>query len=191
MSDIKASVLMVPGWQGSSTDHWQSLWLARLPRAEQLIMDNWQVPRRHVWIEALSRQILDLDKPVVVVAHSLGCLALSHLPSSAAMRIAGALMVAPIDPEKRALFSDFGPVPAHRLPYRSIVVASTSDPCCSVRLSAAYARAWASEFVRIPNAGHINVASGHGPWPLGWALLQSLLESASFDSSLSPSLQAA
>ena len=24
------------------------------------------------------------------------------------------------------------------------------------------------------NAGHINIDSGHGEWPLGWALLQSL-----------------
>ncbi|MDY0105624.1 MAG: alpha/beta hydrolase, partial [Giesbergeria sp.] len=40
----------------------------------------------------------------------------------------------------------------------------------------AYARAWGSEFVRLQNAGHINIASGHGEWPLGWALLQSLQE---------------
>ncbi|MFN7855576.1 MAG: alpha/beta hydrolase, partial [Acidovorax sp.] len=31
-----------------------------------------------------------------------------------------------------------------------------------------------SEFVRMQNAGHINIDSGHGEWPLGWALLQSL-----------------
>lgn len=187
MSEIKASVLMVPGWQGSSPDHWQSLWLARLPRAEQLMMDNWEVPRRHVWIDALVQQILALDQPVV--AHGLGFLALSHLPSSDAARIAGALLVAPADPEKRALFwrlrtgTDAPPaLSQHRRSQhkRSLLFRA-----------AAYARAWASEFVRIPNAGHINVASGHGPWPLGWALLQSLLESASFDSFLSPSLQAA
>jgi len=31
-----------------------------------------------------------------------------------------------------------------------------------------------TEFVRLPNAGHINVDSGLGDWPLGLALLQSL-----------------
>ena len=28
---------------------------------------------------------------------------------------------------------------------------------------------------RLNNAGHINLESGHGPWPLGLALLQSLM----------------
>ncbi|PWQ83240.1 alpha/beta hydrolase, partial [Stenotrophomonas maltophilia] len=36
-----------------------------------------------------------------------------------------------------------------------------------------------SEFVRMQNAGHINVDSGHGDWPLGLALLQSLTETPS------------
>ena len=60
------------------------------------------------------------------------------------------------------------------MPYRSIVVASSNDPFCPIRLAGAYARAWGSEFVRMQNAGHINIDSGHGEWPLGWALLQSL-----------------
>ena len=34
-------------------------------------------------------------------------------------------------------------------PYRSILVASNNDPCCPVRTARAYARAWASEFVRL------------------------------------------
>lgn len=72
MSDLKASVLRVPGWQGFSLGHWPSLWLARLPRAAQLIMDNWNVPRRHLRIEVLSQQILASDEPVVVLSHSVG-----------------------------------------------------------------------------------------------------------------------
>ncbi|HZF82724.1 MAG TPA: alpha/beta hydrolase, partial [Burkholderiaceae bacterium] len=65
------------------------------------------------------------------------------------------------------------------LPYRSIVVASSNDPFCPVRLAGAYARAWGSEFVRVQNAGHINVDSGHGDWPLGLALLESLTDAPS------------
>jgi predicted alpha/beta hydrolase family esterase len=53
-------------------------------------------------------------------------------------------------------------------------VASSNDPYCPVRTAGAYARAWGSEFVRLQNAGHINVEAGFGPWPLGLALLQSL-----------------
>ena len=72
------------------------------------------------------------------------------------------------------MLSDFAPVPYATLPYRSIVVASTNDPYCPIRLAGAYARAWGSEFVRMQNAGHINIDSGHGEFPLGWALMQSL-----------------
>ena len=81
----------------------------------------------------------------------------------------------PADPERRSVLSDFAPVPYAPLPYRSVVVASSNDPFCPVRLAGAYARAWGSEFVRLQSAGHINIESGHGEWPLGWALLQSLL----------------
>ncbi|MEO6853745.1 MAG: alpha/beta hydrolase, partial [Rhodoferax sp.] len=77
-------------------------------------------------------------------------------------------------PERRAVLSDFAPVPYDRLPYRSVLVASSNDPYCPVRLAGAYARAWGSELVRMSDAGHINIASGHGDWPLGLALLASL-----------------
>ena len=73
---------------------------------------------------------------------------------------------------------DFAPVPYQALPYRSILVASSNDPYCPVRTAGAYARAWGSEFVRLQNAGHINLEAGFGPWPLGLALLQSLTGSA-------------
>ena len=86
--------------------------------------------------------------------------------------------MAPADPELRAVLSDFAPVPHAALPYRSIVVASGNDPYCTIRLANAYARAWGSEFVRLQKAGHINVESGHGEWPLGFALLQSLVGDA-------------
>lgn len=87
-------------------------------------------------------------------------------------------MVAPADPERRSVLVDFAPVPYVHLRYPSILVASTNDPYCSVRLAGAYARAWGSEFVRLQNAGHINTQSGHGEWPLGMALLMTLGSSA-------------
>jgi predicted alpha/beta hydrolase family esterase len=107
----------------------------------------------------------------------LGCIATTYLPPEAVARIQGALLVAPADPERRGVLADFSPVPYQPLPYRSIVVASSNDPFCSVRTAGAYARAWGSEMVRLQNAGHINTDSGLGDWPLGLALLQSLMGS--------------
>ena len=142
----------------------------------RVVQDDWATPNRDAWVATLEKAVLASDKPVVIVAHSLGCIATAHLPPDAAARVHGALLVAPADPERKAVLSSFAPVPSSPLPYRSVLVASSNDPFCPVRLAGAYARAWGSEFVRMQNAGHINIDSGHGEWPLGLALLQSLTD---------------
>ena len=170
-----ARIIIVPGWRDSGPGHWQSLWAEQLPGALRVQQDDWITPSRSAWVAAISRTILEQAGPVVVVAHSLGCIATTHLPPEVAERITGALLVAPADPERRAVLADFAPAPYQPLPYRSIIVASSNDPYCPVRTAGAYSRAWGAEFVRLQNAGHINLESGFGPWPLGLALLQSLM----------------
>ncbi len=177
------TIIIVPGWRDSGPGHWQSLWAEQLPGAVRVQQDDWHTPSRKAWVASITRTILDQAGPVVVVAHSLGCIATTHLPPQATARIQGALLVAPADPERRGVLADFAPAPYQPLPYHSIIVASNNDPYCPVRTAGAYARAWGSEFVRLQNAGHINVESGFGPWPLGLALLQSLV-GESFSSSL-------
>ena len=167
-------IVIVPGWRDSGPGHWQSLWAQRLRGAVRVQQDDWMSPTRESWVRAIAATILAQTQPVVVVAHSLGCIATTHLALEVAARIRGALLVAPADPERRAVLADFAPVPYQALPYRNVLVASTNDPYCPIRLAGAYARAWGSELVRVQNGGHINVESGHGEWPLGMALLQSL-----------------
>jgi predicted alpha/beta hydrolase family esterase len=174
-----ATIIIVPGWRDSGPGHWQSLWAERMQGAVRVLQDDWVTPKREAWVAALEKLVLESPGPVVIAAHSLGCIATAHLPEAAAARIRGALLVAPADPERRAALADFAPVPHARLPYCSILVASSNDPYCPVRLAGAYARAWGSEFVRMQNAGHINIDSGHGDWPLGIALLQSLTDEPS------------
>ncbi len=172
------SVVIVPGWRNSGPGHWQSLWAARIAGAVRVEQEDWLQPHRSPWVASVEEAIAAAPHPVILVAHSLGCIASVHaveqLRSKAAGRIAGALFVAPADPERRALFEDFTPVPANPLPFASIVAASSNDPYCPIRMASAYAKSWGSTFVRVPSAGHINVESGHGEWPLGWALLGAL-----------------
>ncbi|WP_066271829.1 RBBP9/YdeN family alpha/beta hydrolase [Hydrogenophaga palleronii] len=168
------TVIIIPGWRNSGPGHWQTLWSDALPSVLRVEQDDWVAPLRKSWVARLSETIARAPGPVIVVAHSLGCITATHLPPEVAQRIQGALLVAPADPERRGVLADFAPVPHQRLPYRSILVASGNDPYCPVRTAGAYARAWGSEFVRLNDAGHINVESGHGNWPLGLALLQSL-----------------
>ena len=182
-----ARILIVPGWRDSGPGHWQSLWAAQLPGAVRVQQDDWLTPSRSAWVDSIAQAILEPGEPVVVVAHSLGCIATTHLPPEVAARIQGALLVAPADPERHSALADFAPAPYQPLPYRSILVASSDDPYCPVRTAGAYARAWGSEFVRLQKAGHINLEAGFGAWPLGLALLQSLTgdnSTASFFTSL-------
>ncbi|AOU99988.1 serine hydrolase family protein [Delftia acidovorans] len=173
-------IIIVPGWRNSGPDHWQSLWAQQLPHAERVEQDDWLVPHREPWVAALEQLVLSRPEPVVLAAHSLGCITAAHLGPEASARVRGALLVAPADPERRAQLADFAPVPYAPLPYRSVLVASSNDPYCPIRRAGAYARAWGSEFVRLQNAGHINVESGFGDWPLGLALLQSLMQGDSW-----------
>ena len=187
------TLVIVPGWRNSGPSHWQSLWAQQLPGAVRVEMteDDWQHPKRNVWVQAIARIILAQPGPVVVAAHSLGCIATTHLPSDVARHIRGALLVAPADPERRGVLADFAPVPYQPLPYRSVLVASTTDPFCPVRTAGAYARSWGSEVVRLQNAGHINIESGHGEWPLGLALLQSLMADHSWSGQSQHELESA
>jgi predicted alpha/beta hydrolase family esterase len=154
--------------------------------AVRVQQDNWISPTRSAWVSRIAETILAQNGPVVLVAHSLGCIASTHLPPEAVARLQGALLVAPADPERRAPLVDFAPVPYHTLPYRSVVVASSNDPYCPVRTAGAYARSWGSEFVRLQNAGHINIDAGFGAWPLGLALLQSLVDAPLIFKSATP-----
>lgn len=62
-------------------------------------------------------------------------------------------------------------MPLARLPFPSIVVASTNDEYVSMERVEVFAKAWGSRLVIIGEAGHINGASGYGPWPEGEAML--------------------
>ena len=172
---MSIQIIIVPGWRNSPAGHWQSLWAQRIAGAVRLQQLDWQQPHKDAWVAALEQAIASAPHPVVLAAHSLGCITSMHVAPQLQQRIAGALLVAPADPERRALFEDFTPVPANVLPYPSIVAASSNDPFCPIRMASAYAKSWGSTFVRVPDAGHINLESGHGEWPLGWALLGSLV----------------
>ena len=164
-------IVIVPGWRDSGPDHWQSLWANQLPGAVRVQQEDWLSPKCTAWVDSISRAILAQPDPVVVVAHSLGCIATVHLPAQVALHVRAALLVAPADPARRAALADFSPVPWQPLPYPNIVVASGNDPYCPVRTSGAFARSWGSEFVRLQSAGHINAESDLGVWPLGLSLL--------------------
>ncbi|WP_308621752.1 alpha/beta hydrolase [Massilia sp. Se16.2.3] len=69
----------------------------------------------------------------------------------------------------------FTPIPMARLPFPSIVVASTNDEYVTRERARAFADAWGSRYLEIGDAGHVNADSGYGDWPEGERMLQDFL----------------
>lgn len=60
------------------------------------------------------------------------------------------------------------------LPFRSVLLASHTDPYCSFQRAQALAAHWGSSVIDWGDAGHLNAESGLGDWPQGHDLLLAL-----------------
>jgi len=179
----KTHVLTVPGLDGSGPEHWQTLWERRLDRCQRVQMGDWAFPERSKWVRRLDQEIRSSPTPVLIAAHSLGCLAVAWWAKERwslgnQERVIGALLVAPADVERgrsRDRMPSFSPIPREPLPFPSLLVASRNDPFASFETSRRIAAMWGSSFVDAGAVGHLNVPSGVGEWPEGVRLLASLV----------------
>jgi predicted alpha/beta hydrolase family esterase len=170
-------VLIVPGIGNSGPDHWQSRWQQKHAGLSRIAVDDWDRPERSHWVAAIERAVLALGPDTLIVAHSMGCLALAHWASAPHAPARGALLVAPPDPLGPAFPAaahGFAPLPEQRLDIPTIMVASDDDPYAAIEHAQHYAQAWGSTLHRIGKLGHINAASGLMDWDAGWHLLASL-----------------
>lgn len=186
MSD---TVLLVPGFHGSGPDHWQS-WLEReLPESRRVSGIDWELPVLGEWAAAIGREIDAASGRIWVVAHSFGCLASVVAIAERRERIAGAILVAPADPER---FTTEGPrddtatvaarralsvkplLPVSKFTDFGLLVASRNDPWMSFASARRWADQWGVSLYDAGRAGHINVESGHGRWPLIVELLSAM-----------------
>ncbi len=176
--EVPPRVLLLPGWHDSGPTHWQSRWEA-LHGYRRVEQGDWLWPRRGDWMTRLDEVLLEVDTPAVLVAHSLGC----HLVAAWAAhtqhtaRVRAALLVAPPDLQRDDtppnLYS-WLPIVRQRLPFASLLVASSDDPFCGPAHAAALAADWGSDWCLLGAHGHINGDSGLGDWEAGHALRTSL-----------------
>jgi predicted alpha/beta hydrolase family esterase len=166
-------VLVLPGWKNSGPAHWQTLWEDKFPEWQRVQQANWAQPQRAAWIAALDAAVAACRHPVVVVAHSLGCVTLAHWAQRHGARgVAAALLVAPADVERQGVATSlkgFAPLPQATLPFPSLLIASDNDHACSAGRAAQLAQDWGSDFHLLQGAGHINADSGLGEWEEGQA----------------------
>lgn len=178
---MDCSVLVVPGIGNSGPSHWQSLWQAAHSDWRRLSVEAWDDVVCDEWTSQIERQVPAVAKDTVLVAHSLGCLAVVHWAARYRRRVRGALLVAVPDPEApafpRTAARGFAPVPLNPLSFPTTVVLSRDDPYASVQYARACAAAWGSKAVDIGERGHINAASNLGDWCDGYALLERIASS--------------
>ncbi|WP_282820034.1 RBBP9/YdeN family alpha/beta hydrolase [Curtobacterium flaccumfaciens] len=192
--------VIVPGIWNSDPEHWQSVWEReqqdehdehderdqhgqrdqhQQSAAVRIAPASWSDPDPDDWRAAISTAVASCAEPPVLVAHSLGVLAVADwlaTTAEAPALVAGAFLVAPPDPlgdtfpDEASGFVAPRPVPpARRVPARLVV--SDDDPYCSADRALVFAEAMGADVVRVGALGHVNVASGVGAWPAGRELL--------------------
>lgn len=173
------TVLIVPGLRDRVAQHWQTLLEQALREAARPVLALEPMGRADLDCAARVAQIESAvqaaQAPVVLVAHSGGCITVAHWAARHGRGVHAALLAVPPDFEQpmpdgypgvdalRA--AGWLPVPRARLPFRSIVAASRDDPLASYDRVAELARDWGGELVDLGDVGHLNPASGFGPWP--------------------------
>ena len=164
-------VLIVPGLRNSGPAHWQTWFESVLPDTHRVEQADWERTCLSDWAARVRQEIDASREPVWVVAHSFGCLASVTAGFVRPERVRGALLVAPADPNR---FAEPAALLEEKLAFPSLVVASSNDPWVKSSAAEHWAKQWGSAYLNIGDAGHINIDSGHGPWPDGLELFRKL-----------------
>ena len=178
MKAADADILMLPGFTGGDPGHWMSRWEAKLATSRRVEQEDWYRPARGEWAANVVVAAKAATRPVVLVAHSCGALAAVDAAPELAGIVRGAFLVAPPDVDSPVLPAEcrvFAPTPSAPLPFPAFVLASRNDPYCAHDRAESMAADWGALLIDARDSGHINVDSGHGPWPEGLLVFSQLL----------------
>ncbi len=168
--------IVLPGIYNSGPTHWQTLW-EQDPAFVRFTPSDWDVPTRADWVAALEAAVVVAPEPPVLVAHSLACLLVPVWAAQTTLPVAGAMLVAPVDPDAEAFpeaAAEFAEFPREPLPFPSLVVGSVNDHYASEEYARGFAADLGADFVVAGALGHINADSGLGDWPQGREFLARL-----------------
>ena len=186
ISEPDVTVLIVPGLRDHVSEHWQTLLAARLPCVRTVPPMGRGDLDCAARVAAIEREMAAIEGPVVIVAHSGGCVMIAHWAHVTvhAGRVRGCLLATPPDFDRPlpagyptlAMLQEGGwlPVPRARLPMRTLVATSHNDPLCACERAVQMASDWGSETLDLGEVGHLNPVSGYGAWPLAEDLVRQL-----------------
>ncbi|MFJ1260293.1 RBBP9/YdeN family alpha/beta hydrolase [Cupriavidus sp. CuC1] len=174
MRDINDfDILVLPGSHNSGPDHWQTHWEAAFANMRRVEQNDWDVPVYSEWSFRLSEAVNSCNRPVLLVAHSLGTALVTRWSHQADTTVvAGAFLVAPSDIDRLVQTPEypargFEPIIMKQLPFPSVVLASRNDDRVDFDRAEAFASAWGSPLIDVGAQGHIGSAAKLGLWPQG------------------------
>jgi uncharacterized protein len=178
--------LLVPGHGRPRPEHWQQRWADANPEYQWAPRPPGPPFVLSERVTALHAAVESDPAPALLVAHSAGCLTVAAWAAEHAGPVRAALLVTPpyIDPAWKPDPGDppvdgvREPVSRARLPFRAILVASRTDPYTTFAQFEEYAEDWGAELFDAGDAGHVETASGYGPWSDGERLVAELLRTS-------------
>ena len=169
--------VIVPGVGGSEYHHWQS-WLQRqLMSCSRVQQKDWTKPVLQTWISEFVKTLATVESnEIQIVAHSFGCLttvAALHQHPELNQKIKNLVLVAPANPSR---FGNLGFARDSQYDYQAYfhqmkiqvptsLIISENDPWLNFEDAQALAKSWHLTPTNLGQVGHINVASGFGPFP--------------------------
>jgi predicted alpha/beta hydrolase family esterase len=168
--------VIVPGVGGSEAQHWQSWLQQQLVSSSRVQQKNWDRPVLSKWVAQFVKTVAAVKAPIQIVAHSFGCLtsvaALAEHPELSA-KVKNLVLVAPANP---ARFGEAGFARHSLTDYKqyfhqlnidvpTTLLISENDPWLGYFDALQLAQAWKLTPINLGQVGHINVASGFGPFP--------------------------
>jgi predicted alpha/beta hydrolase family esterase len=171
-------ILIVPSIGGAAEGDWPSRWRSKLSTARFVHPADPRERRRQAWIEAVAGAAREATRPALFVGHGIGAAAVAD--AGAALKgadVRGAFLVAPPDEKGlvRLVGADWTPT-RMPLPWPSVVIASRNDPYAAYDAVAALASDWGADLIDAGQAGGLDAASGHGPWPEGLMRLAAFIK---------------
>lgn len=166
-------VLILHGWGGSDTPHWQAELAAAIAKGYGTVsfplLDNCHFPSKNRWLKQV-KQILNDFQPTTVVCHSLANTLWFWLCQEEKMqKIERLFMVSPPNLNtKENTIKTFFPCQLPKKLYAKEIqmIVSNDDPWVNIQEAEDIASHYAIPLTVIKDAAHINADSGYGKWDL-------------------------
>lgn len=189
MSNRSKTVFIVHGEHASPEDHWFA-WLAQQVEAMQgvaklVFLPDADAPEFDLWQQALDMQMTGLNEHSIVVAHSLGCLAVAHYLSQhlnhqkvqALICVAGFKSLLPHQPELNSFIQQakLESRVLHRQIAHRIALFSNNDSVVPPPLALQFGHFMNAQLLEVKQAGHFTQQDSFSEFALLQQILQPLM----------------